>query len=124
MILQLLADLVLVAHLGFIIFAVFGGLLVLRHRWVPLVHLPSVAWGAFVELTGRVCPLTPFENALRRGGGDAGYPGGFIEHYLVPIVYPEALSANAQALLAVGLVVFNATVYAVVLQRRQRSGGG
>ena len=114
----LLADLVLVAHLGFILFAVFGGLLAFRVRWLPLLHLPSVAWSAFVELTGRVCPLTPLENALRRAGGDAGYSGSFVERYLVPVVYPEALSVEAQLLLAAGLVLFNVAVYALVLRRR------
>ena len=119
MIRSLLADLVLVAHLCFIVFAVFGGLLALRLRWLPLVHLPSVAWGAFVEGTGRVCPLTPLENALRRGAGDAGYSGSFVEHYLIPIVYPDALSPGAQLLLAAGLVLVNVAVYALVLRRHR-----
>ena len=121
MIRQRLADLVLVAHLGFIVFAVLGGLLALRIRWAPLVHLPSVAWGAFIEMTGRVCPLTPLENALRRAGGDAGYTGSFIEHYLVPIVYPAALSAEARVFLAVGLIVINVAIYSVVLRRGRTS---
>jgi hypothetical protein len=116
---SLLADLVLAAHLGFIVFAVCGGLLALRVRWLPLVHLPCVAWGAFVELTGRVCPLTPLENALRRGAGEASYTGSFIEHYLVPIVYPDALSPGAQLFLAAGLVGINVAVYALVLWRRR-----
>ncbi len=119
---SLLADLVLVAHLGFIVFAVLGGLLALRVRWLPLLHVPSVAWGAFVELTGRVCPLTPLENALRRAAGEADYTGGFLEHYLVPIVYPDALSPGVQLLLAAGLVLINAAVYSVVLARRKLSG--
>ena len=114
----LLADLVLVAHLGFILFVVLGGLLAFYIRWLPLLHLPSVAWGTFVELTGRECPLTPLENALRRAGGDAGYSGGFVEHYLLPIVYPAALSVEAQLFLAAGLVLFNVAVYALVLRRR------
>ena len=76
MFLRLLADLVLVAHLGFIVFAALGGLLALRWRRAPLVHLPAVAWGAYIELTGRVCPLTPLENALRSAAGGAGSAGG------------------------------------------------
>jgi hypothetical protein len=115
---QLFADLVLVAHLGFIVFAVFGGLLALRVRWMPLVHLPCAAWGAFVELTGRVCPLTPLENALRREAGAAGYSGGFVEHYLIPVIYPDALSPRVQLFLAAGLVLINVAVYALVLRRR------
>jgi len=121
---QRLADLVLVAHLGFIVFAVFGGLLALRFRWLPLVHLPSVAWGAFVELSGRVCPLTPLEIELRSGAGDARYSGSFIEHYLLPVVYPEALSPGAQTFLAAGLVLTNVAVYALVLRRQRRSPSG
>ena len=117
--LTVLADLVLVAHLGFIVFAVFGGLLALRHRWAPFLHLPCVAWGAFVELSGRVCPLTPLENALRSQAGEAAYGGSFVEHYLVPIVYPSGLSAELQVFLAVILVLWNAAVYAVVVRRRR-----
>ena len=114
-----LADLVLIAHLGFIVFAVLGGLLALHIRWMPFVHLPCVAWGVFVESTGRVCPLTPLENALRRAAGDAGYTGSFVERYLVPIVYPEALSATAQTWLAMGLFLANVAIYAVVLRRHR-----
>lgn len=121
---SLLADLVLVAHLGFVVFAVLGGLLALRVRWLPLVHLPCVAWGAFVELTGRVCPLTPLENALRQSAGETGYTGSFIEQYLVPIVYPDALSPAVQLFLAAGLVGINLAIYARVLwQRRERRRG-
>ena len=112
MIPHLLADLVLVAHLGFIVFAVLGGLLARRFRWLPLVHLPCVAWGAFIAWTGGVCPLTPLENALRRSAGEAGYAGGFIERYLVPAIYPAELSGEVQILLAVGLLLFNVAVYA------------
>jgi hypothetical protein len=109
---------VLVAHLGFVVFAIFGGLLAIRLRWLPLVHLPTVTWGAFVELSGRVCPLTPLENFLRSGAGEAGYTESFIEHYLVPIVYPDALSPGIQHFLAAGLVLINAAVYALVFWRR------
>jgi len=116
--LGLLADLVLVLHLGFIAFAVLGGLLALRVRWLPLVHLPCVAWGVFVEATGRVCPLTPLENSLRRAAGEAGYQGGFVERYLVPIVYPDALSPALQWALAAGLLLANAAIYTAVLRRR------
>ena len=122
MFLRLLADLVLVAHLGFIVFAALGGLLALRWRRAPLAHLPAAAWGAYIELTGGVCPLTPLENALRSAGGGTGYSGDFIEHYLVPVIYPAALTAGTQRLLAVGLVLLNAAVYGFVLWRRGSSG--
>src|SRR5690606_28688271 len=76
---RLLADTTLVVHFAFVLFVVLGGLLVLRWRWVAWIHLPAVLWGAFVELTGRICPLTPLELWLRNLGGQRGYEGGFIE---------------------------------------------
>ncbi len=90
-----LADLVLVVHLAFIVFVVVGGVLALRWRWAPLLHLPAAGWGVFVELSGRVCPLTPLENALRHAAGSSGYSGGFIEHWApragsCPAVYDPA----------------------------------
>ena len=120
MVLRLLADAMLVLHLAFVAFAVAGGLLVLRWRWVALLHLPALAWAAFVEFTGRICPLTPLENALRDKGGQAGYEGGFVEHYLLPLLYPAELTRELQFVLGTGLLVFNAVVYACVLWRRIR----
>ena len=114
----LLADLVLVLHLGFVGFVVFGGLFALRVRRLPLVHLPCLAWGVFVEATGRICPLTPLENALRRAAGEAGYPTSFVERYLVPIVYPDALTPAVQLGLAAALLLANAAIYTIVLRRR------
>jgi hypothetical protein len=118
---MLLADLVLVAHLLHRL-RVLGGLLALRIRWAPVFHLPCLAWAAFVEVTGRVCPLTPLEISLRRAAGDAGYSGGFVEHYLVPIVYPGNLTAEVQIFLGVGLILINVAVYAVVLRRGSAKG--
>lgn len=117
---RILADVVVVTHLVFIVFAVLGGLLALRWRWAPLLHLPAAAWGTYVELTGGVCPLTPLENALRRAGGGAGYSGSFVDQYLLPVVYPAGLSAGVQLALAVGLVFVNLCVYALVFWRRRR----
>ncbi len=119
MVYRALADLVLVLHLAFIVFVVAGGLLALRWRWAPLVHLPAVLWGVFVEVSGGVCPLTPFENALRRAAGASGYSGGFLEHYLVPAIYPPALSHTAQLVLAGLVVLANALVYSVVWRRHR-----
>jgi len=115
-----LADLVLVSHLAFIVFVVVGGLLALRWRWLPLLHIPAALWGLYIELSGSICPLTPLENALRRAAGVSGYSGGFLEHYVVPVVYPSALSHSLQLVLAGLLVLVNLVVYSLVLRRRSR----
>ena len=114
-----LADLVLVVHFAFILFVVFGGLLALRWRWAPLVHLPGAAWGVLIELAGWVCPLTPLENSLRRAAGESGYGGGFIEHYLLPVIYPGGLTREIQLGLAAAVVLLNAGIYALVWRRRR-----
>ena len=114
---RLLADLVLVAHLAFVAFAILGGLLALRWRWIPWLHLPALGWGVLVELAGWLCPLTPLEVRLREAAGSAGYSGGFVEHYLLPLLYPTALTREGQVLLGVGLLAVNLAVYAVVLSR-------
>ena len=121
MIHRALADLILVLHLAFIVFVVAGGLLAMRWRWVPLVHLPAALWGVFIEASGGVCPLTPLENALRCAAGSSGYAGGFIEHYLVPTIYPATLSQPVQLLLAGLVVLTNALVYSVVWRRYRRA---
>jgi hypothetical protein len=115
-----LADAVVLFHLLFVVFAVAGGLLALRWRWLPLVHLPALGWAAWVEFSGRICPLTPLENALRTAGGAAGYEGGFVEHYLLPVLYPAALTRELQWTLGIGLLAFNAAVYAALLWRHLR----
>ena len=114
-----LATLVVVVHFAFIIFVMFGGLLALRWRWAPLVHLPLLLWGAYVELAGEICPLTPLENRLRRAAGETPYAGGFIEHYLLPVIYPQGLTRTVQLVLGVGLVLMNIGIYAWVLHRRR-----
>lgn len=126
MIPRLLADLVFVLHLGFILFVVLGGVLVRWRRWAAAVHLPCAAYGAAIELRGWTCPLTPLENRLRVLGGEQGYAGGFIEHYLVPLVYPEPLTHRLQLLLAIGVVAANAGIYLWALRRPKRDtlGGG
>jgi hypothetical protein len=123
MLYRFLADLILVLHLGFIVFVVAGGLLALRWRWMPLVHLPAVAWGVFVELAGKVCPLTPFENVLRQSAGASGYEGGFVEHYLIPLIYPGAPSPHLAIILAALVVVANVIVYSVVWRYHRKSSG-
>lgn len=120
MLFRVLADAVLLLHLAFVAFALLGGLLALRWRWMPWLHLPALAWGAIVEFSGWICPLTPLENALRSAGGAAGYEGGFIEHYLLPMLYPAGLTRGVQFVLGGGLLLFNAVVYFLVWRRRAR----
>ena len=117
MIPRLAADALLIAHLAFIVFVLAGGLLVLHRRIWAAVHLPAVAWGAFAELTGTVCPLTPLENSLRRAAGSTGYEGSFIEHYLVPLIYPAALTPRVQLVLGLVVLFVNAPVYALAFRR-------
>lgn len=112
MIPRLLADAVLLLHLAFILFVVLGGFLVWRLPRLAWIHLPAAAWGAFVEISGRLCPLTPLENHLRRLAGEAGYAGGFIEHYLVPLIYPAGLAPAAHWALGAGVIAINGAAYA------------
>jgi hypothetical protein len=108
---RFLADAVLVTHLAFVIFAVLGGLLVLRWRSTAWAHLPAAGWAALVSVAGWTCPLTPLENYFRRLGGQAGYDGGFIEHYIVGLLYPAGLTRGMQIGLAVVVVLINAAIY-------------
>lgn len=120
MIHRVAADLTLLLHLGFIAFALFGALLAMRWRWVPWLQLPAAAWGVFVELTGRLCPLTDLENHFRHLAGEGGYQGSFIERYLLPVIYPDGLTRELQFVLATVVVVVNLVVYALLLRRRKR----
>ena len=113
-----LATLVVALHLVFIVFVVAGGFLVRRWPRLAWIHLPCAAWGVFIECSGRVCPLTPVENLLRRHAGQAGYLESFVEHYLLGLVYPEGLTPGLQ-LGAAGLVLAaNALAYGRLLRRR------
>ncbi|MBS7660928.1 DUF2784 domain-containing protein [Pseudomonas lalucatii] len=113
------ADAVLVLHLLFILFVLLGGLLVLRWPALAWLHLPAALWGAVVELFRLQCPLTPLENALRRAAGERGYSGGFVEHYLLPIVYPAGLTPAIQLLLGGLVLAVNAAIYGYLLLRRR-----
>ena len=108
---QLLADLVLVVHLAFVVFVLCGGLLVLKWRWIAWLHLPAAIWGAVVEFTGWICPLTPLEIWLRVQGGETSYNSDFIAQYLLPILYPGDLTRGIQLLLGTVVVILNAAVY-------------
>jgi hypothetical protein len=106
---------------GFVLFVVLGGLLVLRWPRLAWLHLPAAVWGALIEFAGWICPLTPLENRLRRAGGTAGYAGGFVEHYLLPVLYPVGLTRGVQYVLGAGVVLVNAAVYWWVFRRVRRS---
>jgi hypothetical protein len=116
-----LADVVVAGHFAFLVFVIFGGLLAVRRPWSSVVHLPALVWGAWIELTGGVCPLTPLENRLRRAAGQAGYEETFIEHYIVPLVYPPGLTQGIQVALGIALILFNALVYGWVVHRWRRA---
>lgn len=122
MLFRALADAVLLLHLAFVLFVVAGGLLALRWRWMPWLHLPALAWAVWIEFSGRICPLTPLENWLRRAGGKGGYAGGFVEHYVLPVLYPDGLTRELQWTLGAGLVLLNLLVYGWLLWRRRRRG--
>jgi hypothetical protein len=117
------ADLVLVFHFGFVVFVVLGGLLALRRPWVAWAHVPIALYGAAIEFAGFVCPLTPLENWLRLRGGQKGYEGGFIEHYITAALYPTGLTRGVQVALGASVLVLNAIVYAVWWRRVQRARG-
>ncbi|MCC7116521.1 MAG: DUF2784 domain-containing protein [Burkholderiales bacterium] len=109
---RLTADAIVAAHAAFIAYACLGGILAWRHPAWSLAHLPAAAWAAWVEWTASICPLTPLENHWRRLAGEAGYDGGFVERYLIPLVYPPGLTPRVQAWLAAGLVALNVAIYA------------
>lgn len=111
------ADAILLLHLTFIAFVILGGLLAVWRRRVIFLHIPAAAWGVFIELTGRVCPLTFLENALLIKAGTAGYSESFVEHYLLCIIYPEGLTREIQYFLAALVVVVNIVIYLWLLYR-------
>jgi hypothetical protein len=120
MLYRALADVVLVLHLAFVAFVVLGGLLVLRRPRLAWLHVPAVAWGAWVELAGWICPLTPLENWLRTQGGVPAYTASFLGHYLVPVLYPAGLTRASQLVLGALVLAINAAVY-LALRRRRRA---
>lgn len=117
----LLADGVLVFHLAFIVFVMLGGLPVLRWKWIAWLHVPAVLWGIYIELSGRICPLTPLENSLREAAGQSGYSGGFIDHYITALIYPDGLSRGIQMALAATVVLVNGLVYWRLFARRAKT---
>ena len=116
---SLAADAVLLLHGAFIVFVVAGGLLALRWPLAAAAHLPCAAWGAYIEFSGGICPLTQLEQRVRAAAGEAGYSGGFIEHYLLPLVYPPGLTPMVQTVLGAAVILINVAVYWLVLRRRR-----
>jgi hypothetical protein len=117
---SLFADAIVVFHFLFIVFVVTGGLLVLRRPRLAWIHLPAVVWGAGIEFTGGICPLTPLENYLRRLGGESTYSGDFVMQYLLPVIYPENLTVTTQYILGALVILINLIVYGMVIRRLYR----
>lgn len=121
MLTRVAADFVVVIHFGFIVFVVLGGFLVFRWPKLMWLHLPAVAWGVVIEFAGFICPLTPLENRLRIAAGEGGYSSGFIDQYLIPVVYPEGLNRPTQIVLGVLVVSINLVLYGLVVAKRKRN---
>lgn len=115
---KLAADLLVLIHFGFIIFVVLGGLLVFRWAWVAFAHVPAAAWGAWIEFTHGTCPLTPLEQSLRLKAGATSYEGSFIDHYIVPLIYPPGFDPETATLLGLAVLSLNLVVYTAVCYRR------
>ncbi|WHZ16318.1 MAG: putative membrane protein [Nitrospira sp.] len=113
------ADFVLLIHLAFVLFVVAGGLLVLKWPRLAWLHLPAVVWGALVEFTGWICPLTPLENSLRALGGESAYGSDFSGRYLLPVLYPTGLTSDLQVVLGTGLLAANVALYSWLWRRRK-----
>ena len=118
---RLLADSVVLIHAAFVAFVVLGGFLTWHWPKLAFAHLPAALWGALIEFAGWICPLTPLENAFRLRAGQAGYTSGFIEHYVLPVMYPNGLTRTVQIVLGVAVVAINVVAYGVLLSRRRGS---
>lgn len=117
---RLIADLLLIFHLSFIVFVLVGGFLAWRWRWLVWFHLPAAVWGAAIEFGGWICPLTPLENHFRRLAGQSGYEGGFIEHYIVPVIYPEDWSLSFRLVFGSIVIAINSLAYWGYFRRRSK----
>ena len=113
------ADLIVLVHFAFVLFVILGALLVLRWPKLVYLHLPAALWGIWIEFSGRICPLTPLENALRRQAGEAGYSGGFIEHYILPVLYPTGLTRTTQVALGLIVILVNLVIYSYLIRHKR-----
>jgi len=121
MLFRITADAVVLFHAAFVVFVIAGGFLAWRYPWAPYLHVPAFLWGLWIELSGRICPLTPLENHFRSLAGEAGYSGGFVEHYLIPVLYPLGLTRGIQWVLAGALLLINAIAYGGFFARRRHT---
>ena len=119
MLAYLLANILLIIHFGFIVFALFGGLFLFRYRWVAWVHIPAFIWAALISFAGWICPLTPWEVSLRKAAGQEGYSGGFVEHYLTPIIYPAGYTREFAIAAGITVLVINLLIYGFVIYKRK-----
>ena len=118
------ADMIVLVHLGFIVFVALGGFLVIKWHNIAFLHIPCALWGVLIAFGGWICPLTPLEMHFRKLAGIAGYDGGFIDHYVMPIVYPAGLTRGMQTAFGVTILAVNLIVYARVLVNRTKQGNG
>ena len=116
---KLIADILVIIHFTFIVFVVFGGFLVLKNSWVSILHIPSVLWAALLEIKGWLCPLTPLEHYFRQLSGSNDYTGGFIDHYLVALIYPDGLTREMQITLGFVVLGINLVIYSLVIVKRR-----
>ncbi|MEJ2720236.1 MAG: DUF2784 domain-containing protein [bacterium] len=117
MIYRVLADGVVLVHLAFILFVILGGVLVVKWKWLAWIHIPAFVWGVLIEFAGWWCPLTPLENWLRESGDAARYQTGFVEHYILPVIYPTALTREIQFVLGGIVLIINLAIYGIVFRR-------
>lgn len=122
MLYRIAADALLLLHFAFILYVVLGGLLVLKWRWTVWMHLPCMLWAILLEFNGWICPLTPIEQRLRWAGGEEGYTGSFIEHYLLPLVYPSGLTPEIQVMIGFAVIGINLIIYGLVILRLKKAG--
>ncbi len=120
MVADLAADIIVLVHLGFILFVALGGILVVKWRKVAFLHLPCALWGVLIAFGGWICPLTPLEMHFRQLAGQTGYDGGFIDHYVMPLVYPAGLTRGMQIAFGVTILTVNLLVYALMLVKRAK----
>ena len=119
----LTADLIVLIHFAFILFVIFGGFLAMKWRKVIWLHMPAAVWGVLIEFYGWICPLTILENQLRRDNNNGAYSTGFIEHYIIPVIYPEGLTPEIQIILGIVVIVVNLFIYTLVFKKWVRQAG-